>query len=186
MTVKSWIPSVLDLEHGDVQFDWNDVRLFVLVAQCGSFRRASIKSKKSVNSLRRRIRQLEHRMRCRLLVRDVQGSYLTERGHRLFEASRQMLEASYEVGREFHDSHPDIRIELQCFHSSSNVDVSRADIKVRHEQPLRNDLIVARLGHLHEQLFASPQLISEFGKPSRADKLLQFKFIERENAEDVM
>lgn len=85
------------MEHLDVSFDWNDVRLFVLVAQSGSLRRASSKTNRSINSIRRRLRHLEHQMNSKLLVRDSSGSHLTEDGRALLQASQRMFEASYDV-----------------------------------------------------------------------------------------
>ena len=88
---------VPDLEHHSTKFDWNDVRLFVLVAKTGSFRRASARTNRSINSIRRRLRQLEHQMNSKLLIRDSSGCHLTDEGRSLLQASQKMFEASYDV-----------------------------------------------------------------------------------------
>ncbi|MEP0942669.1 MAG: LysR family transcriptional regulator [Rhizobiaceae bacterium] len=183
MASKSWTIPVPESEQANRQFDWNDIRLFVLVAQSGSFRRASSISDKSVNSLRRRIKQLEHRLRCRLFVRDVHGAHLTERGSRLFDASQRMLNASHDVGAElqrqaddprlsvtlnvceglavywlaprlaeFHSANPDTRIELGCLSGPLGTDELKSDVQIQHAPPSQNDLMMVRLGHVHEQL----------------------------------
>lgn len=85
------------LEHLDTSFDWNDIRLFVLIAETGSLRRASSKTRRSVNSIRRRMEDFENRMGCKLLVRDSSGTHPTHEGKKLLKASLKMLEASYDV-----------------------------------------------------------------------------------------
>ncbi len=97
MAIENPENGVPQLEHIETNFDWNDVRLFVLVAQSGSLRRASSKTNRSVNSIRRRLQHLENRMGCKLLIRDTAGSHLTEEGRNLLEASQRMFEASYDV-----------------------------------------------------------------------------------------
>ncbi len=100
MTAKQIPSPVPNMEHSELNFNWTDVQLFRLIAQCGSFRGASRKSNRSVNSLRRRLRYLEHQMNCRLLVRDVSGAHLTEHGERLLAAGNDMFEASLKVSHE--------------------------------------------------------------------------------------
>jgi len=85
------------MEQEDSNFDWNDVRLFVLVAQCRSLRQASHKAGRSINSIRRRLEHLEQHAGCALLVRSSHGSHLTEDGKRLLSASRGMFDASFAV-----------------------------------------------------------------------------------------
>ena len=88
---------VPDLEHLNSNFDWNDIKLFVLVAQSGSLRRASANSNRSINSIRRRLNHLERSVGNKLLVRDTAGSHLTAEGQKLLEASLRMLDASFDV-----------------------------------------------------------------------------------------
>jgi len=97
MVIENPAIGVPELEHFDANFDWNDVRLFVLVAQSGSLRRASAKTQRSINSIRRRIQHLEQRVGAKLLVRDTSGSHLTDEGQRLLSASQRMFEASIDV-----------------------------------------------------------------------------------------
>ncbi len=100
MTATESHHPVPDMEQTELSFNWTDIQLFRLVAQCGSFRAASRKTNRSVNSLRRRLQYLEHQMNCRLLVRDVSGAHLTDQGERLFAAGNDMFEASMKVSRE--------------------------------------------------------------------------------------
>ncbi|MEP1207181.1 MAG: LysR family transcriptional regulator [Rhizobiaceae bacterium] len=113
MGVKDSPLPVPESEHSELNFDWNDVQFFVLVAQCGSLRSASQKANRSVNSLRRRLELLEHKMNRRLLVRDATGTYLTEHGQRLLAVGNGMYEASLDVADEF------ARAEQEQSHSVS-------------------------------------------------------------------
>ena len=97
MMIKKAEQAVPELEHMDSSFDWNDVRLFMLVAQCGSLRRASIKSNRSTNSIRRRLQHLERCMGHKLLIKDAAGSHVTEEGRDLLMAGQRMFEASHDV-----------------------------------------------------------------------------------------
>ena len=104
MTAKVSSNPVPGLEHRagpeSVRFDWNDLQLFLLVADSGSLRGASQNANMSVNSLRRRLHQLEKKMSCRLFVRDSFGAHLTESGERLMRASIGMQAAAAEVAAE--------------------------------------------------------------------------------------
>lgn len=101
MTVKESSITVPDLEHEGQSFDWSDIQLFMLVAKSGSLRSASRKANRSVNSLRRRLQNLEHNLNRRLLVRAASGTHLTEHGQRLLAASEDMFKASRGVAEEF-------------------------------------------------------------------------------------
>lgn len=96
MAIENTNRGVPELEHY-TNFDWNDVRLFVLIAQSGSLRRASTKTNRSINSIRRRINHLENRIGAKLLVRDSAGSHLTDMGKDFLAASQRMFDASFDV-----------------------------------------------------------------------------------------
>jgi len=101
MAVKDSASPVPNSEHENRSFDWSDVQLFMLVAQYGSLRSAGRRANRSVNSVRRRLQHLEHKLNRRLLVRDASGTHLTEHGRRLQAAGENMFEASLEVEQEF-------------------------------------------------------------------------------------
>ena len=64
--------------------DWENVRTFVEVAQCGSFRSAACNLGQSMNALRRRINELEaqlHALAIRMLCRDYVKIEHPERIH---------------------------------------------------------------------------------------------------------
>lgn len=201
---------VPDLEHHSTKFDWNDVRLFVLVAQTGSLRRASAKTNRSINSIRRRLRHLEHQMNAKLLIRDSAGCHVTEEGKSLLQASQKMFEASYDVASiinrkkhapsgkvrigvteglgtfwlvpqlvDFQKTNPKILVDLDCTMAPPDVYAMHADIAVQLDVPERSELMMARLGYLHMQLFASDEFIRQNGSPQSLDDLRKFKFVEQ-------
>ncbi len=91
------------MEHGDgaADFDinWDDVRVFLLVARLSSFRAASLESGMSVNALRRRIEALEHKINAVLLTRSAKGVELTQEGRKVEETAQAMLEQARALAR---------------------------------------------------------------------------------------
>lgn len=91
------------MEHGDgtadLDINWDDVRVFLLVARLSSFRAASIESGVSVNALRRRIEALEHKINAVLLTRSAKGVELTEEGRKVEETAQAMLEQARALAR---------------------------------------------------------------------------------------
>lgn len=97
--IKTWEQSTPDLEHPELAVDWNDVRVFAAAARSSSFRKASLATGMSVNSIRRRVEALEQQMGSALFTRDATGINLTSDGVELLKASDKMMEASYELSR---------------------------------------------------------------------------------------
>jgi DNA-binding transcriptional LysR family regulator len=63
------------------RLNWDDVRLFLEVARCGSFRKAAEATTVSPNTLMRRIALLESQLGHILLARKANGVTLTAEGH---------------------------------------------------------------------------------------------------------
>lgn len=91
------------MEHGDgaaeLDINWDDVRVFLLVARLSSFRAASMESGMSVNALRRRIEALEHKINAVLLTRSAKGVELTQEGRKVEETAQAMLEQARALAR---------------------------------------------------------------------------------------
>lgn len=100
MAAKDSNNRVPALEQGMTRFDWSDVQLFLLIAHVGSLRGASQRASLSVNSMRRRLQQLEKQMGGRLFVRSTSGVQLTEAGERLMAASSNMRAGALDVAGE--------------------------------------------------------------------------------------
>jgi DNA-binding transcriptional LysR family regulator len=75
--------------------DWESVRVFLEVAQRGSFRSAADHLGFSINALRRRISELERHLGLTLFTRHVDGVRTTAEGEEILIAARNMEMASF-------------------------------------------------------------------------------------------
>lgn len=78
---------------------WEDVRLFLAVAEAGSLNKAAKVLRLGQPTVSRRLAALEYAMGARLFRRGVQGAALTSVGERLLGPARKMAEWAGEVGR---------------------------------------------------------------------------------------
>ena len=67
------------------------------VLRCGSFRAAAQKLKQSVNVLRRKVDAFESELGVSLLIRHINGVQPTEEGSKIYAATLQMENASFDV-----------------------------------------------------------------------------------------
>lgn len=79
--------------------DWQSVRIFLEITRRGSFRSAAEYFGCSVNSLRRRIDEMERDLGLPLLTRHVGGVQVTTEGERILAAAQQMELASFGLVR---------------------------------------------------------------------------------------
>jgi DNA-binding transcriptional LysR family regulator len=79
--------------------DWNDVALFLAVADTGSLTAAAAKLRITQPTASRRLLALEASIGEALFVRDVSGAHLTSFGERMLEPSRRMAEWAGEAER---------------------------------------------------------------------------------------
>lgn len=79
--------------------DWEGARIFLEVVRNGSFRAAADCIGQSVNSLRRRVDELEHSLGVTLLTRHVDGVRTTPEGEGVLAAVTRMEIASFELLR---------------------------------------------------------------------------------------
>jgi DNA-binding transcriptional LysR family regulator len=93
--------------------DWDSIRIFLEVARRGSFRSAAEQLGQSINSLRRRISDLEQQLGVTIFTRHVDGVRTTEEGEQLLEAARQMELASFNLVRARDRSTPAMVGELR-------------------------------------------------------------------------
>ena len=88
------------MEHASVfeagMPDWQDLRLFLELDRRGSFRAASAVVGLSINTLRRRIDDLEAQLGVTLLTRHAAGIRLTTEGEAILAAARTMERAAYQ------------------------------------------------------------------------------------------
>src|SRR4051812_6921921 len=78
---------------------WEDVRLFLAVAEAGSLSGAARRLQIGQPSVTRKLAALEYTLGAKLFRRGVEGASLTSAGERLLEPARKMAEWAGEVGR---------------------------------------------------------------------------------------
>lgn len=78
---------------------WDDVRLFLAIAEGGSLSAAARRLRLGQPTLSRRLAALEYQLGASLFRRSVEGTKLTAAGERLLEPARRMAEWSGEVAR---------------------------------------------------------------------------------------
>ena len=112
-----WKRGVLSAERSEaaprVTPDWESVRIFLKVVQCGSFRSAAEQLGQSVNAVRRRLEELEHQLGLTLLTRHIDGVRATAEGQQILDAAQRMEEASYRLVRARDRTSPDISGEVR-------------------------------------------------------------------------
>ncbi len=78
---------------------WDDIRLFLAIAEHGSLTRAARALGLGQPTVTRRLADLEYRLGAPLFRRSSEGATLTDTGARLLEPARQMATWAGEVGR---------------------------------------------------------------------------------------
>lgn len=81
------------------QPDWDDIRLFIAAAECGSLRRAAERLRMSSSTIVRRIDKLEYSLQVRLFDRLPDGVELTTAGAAILQHAKRMEITSYELQR---------------------------------------------------------------------------------------
>lgn len=80
-----------------MDISWDDARLFLAIAESGSFSSASLKLGIAQPTISRRIKELEFQLGWSLFHRGKRGTRLTEDGARLVEPARQMARWANEL-----------------------------------------------------------------------------------------
>ena len=78
---------------------WDDVRIFLAVAEAGSVSGAARQLRRGQPTISRRLTEMEEAMGSRLFARGVGGATLTSAGERLLAPARNMAEWAGEVAR---------------------------------------------------------------------------------------
>jgi DNA-binding transcriptional LysR family regulator len=80
-----------------MDLEWNDVRLFLAIAELGSLTEAARRLGIGQPTASRRLGELEHRLGYSLFRRSVEGAALTSQGERWLEPARHMAEWAGEL-----------------------------------------------------------------------------------------
>jgi len=153
------------------ELNWQDIKLFLAVAESGSFSAAARHLKLGQPTLSRRIAELEQQLGQPLFSRFSQGCELTALGQKLLPAAKQMAIWSVEtmtqaqapnkvegrvritappgicfaflpqVGQKLKDTYPDIQLDVLSGTNTFNLRRGEADISLRTEKPTDKDLV---------------------------------------------
>jgi DNA-binding transcriptional LysR family regulator len=85
--------------HTTLHIPWNDLRIFLAVAESGSLSAASTRLRITQPTVSRRVAALEAELGEQLFVRSVDGVAITSYAERLLEPARRMAEWASEVDR---------------------------------------------------------------------------------------
>ncbi len=188
---------------------WDDLGLFLHVAETRSLRAAARCAHVSINTVRKRITRLEDQLEDTLLRRGPRGVELTPTGQHLREVAISMRGAAVADGvdtsaylrqsdelrigtteglgsgwltprlLQLHERFPDLTMSMLC---SNDLELDRSqdlDIGIVWQRPRNPDLIAARLATLHFMPFASVDYVNRHGVPGTAEELLEHRFIEQ-------
>ena len=170
--------------------DWNDAKVFSVVASCGSLSAAARQLKLSQPTVGRHIEALELALNSRLFDRGPRGYSLTDAGRELLPHVHDMERAALAVLDHSHDSRnlaagtvrlavpqvtssylsghlaglrrdlPQIEIELEAKNDFVNMSRREADIALRTQMPKSGDLRVKHAYSVEIGLFASPDYLA--------------------------
>ncbi|GLI99472.1 transcriptional regulator [Sphingobium sp. BS19] len=181
------------------RIDWQDLELFLDVAEAGSVRAGAAATRHSIGTIRRRIARIEDKLGESLADRDPLGLKLTPTGSRLLSIAREMQQLRHSLESderaaprrervriavteglgtywlmprlvEFQSDHPELDIVLICDMRRSDVAGGETDIAIQLDQPQDARMFVERLGCLHLMPFASDRYLRENGTPKTVDE----------------
>lgn len=175
------------------ELNWQDVRLFLAVAENGSFSAAARELKLGQPTLSRRIAELEAQLGGPLFTRFSHGCEVTALGAKLLPAAQQMAVWSTEAltqiqapnkveGRvritappavafallppaaaELKAEFPDIQLEVLSGIDTLNLARGEADISLRTKKPEDGDLICLASFYGHARVYVSQALAETLG-----------------------
>jgi len=175
--------------------NWNDVRVFLAVAQAGQIGRAASSLKVDPTTLGRRLRRLERHLEVTLFERTREGQTLTEAGEALLAKAESMADAARQIDEalsaqsglsgslrisvsegfgsqfltpylgDFARTHPNLVIELAANSGFLSPSRREADIAVMLSQPKAGPVLCRKLADYHLKLYASNAYLAQNGTP---------------------
>ena len=168
---------------------WDDLRVFLAVAQAGSLRRAARALGFGQPTVIRRLRQLEESLGTRLFERTPDGHRLTKGGQHLLPMAQGVADAATVIDRRrmafgddsggvvrlttgewvgrflaprlagVADTHRDLTVELNESHLEPDLDRRESDLYVRHGLPARGHLVRVGLGTISAAIYGATHLV---------------------------
>lgn len=169
---------------------WDDVRVFLAVAQTGSLRRAARVLRLGQPTIVRHLRRLEQALDARLFERTPDGHRLTSGGQGLLPLAQGMADSATAIDRRgatFGDAagglvrvaahewaarflaprlaglahaHRDLTVELVETHLDPDLDRREAELFVRHGLPSRGHLLRVSLGTVAMAVYGMTGLVA--------------------------
>jgi DNA-binding transcriptional LysR family regulator len=167
---------------------WDDLRVFLAVAQTGSLRRAARALRLGQPTVIRHVRQLEQALKARLFERTPDGHRLTRWGQDLLPLAQSMADVATTIDRrgstfgeesgglvrvmahewaarflaprltELAEAQRDLTVELAETHQEPDLDRREADLFIRHGLPSRGHLVRIGLGTMATAVYGTPAL----------------------------
>jgi DNA-binding transcriptional LysR family regulator len=183
---------------GIERLPWDNLRLFLAVAEAGSFRSAAVLAGVSINTIRSKVERLERQIGGPLLRRSVEGVALTQDGREILQIAREMRELGRTTARVAHGAasanaairivategvgtawlvpqlaalqskDAGLRLSLDCGSHASDVLFRDVDFSIQVDRPSDPVLTVERVATLHIMPFASPAYVAAHGLPQSA------------------
>ena len=190
-----------------MNYDWDDLRIFLAAAHGGSLSAASRTLGSNQPTISRRISALEESLGVRLFQRHAQGLTLTEDGQHILRIAETMDKAASALNRrqdndmaiqgtvriaapeglgiqiiapalnKLLQQYPDLNLSLEPSTNSADLVRGEADIAVRLYRPDSQDLVVRRVRDMAFGLYASPQYFSLHDTPTTVAALQHYHFI---------
>jgi DNA-binding transcriptional LysR family regulator len=170
---------------------WDDLRVFLALAQAGSLRRAARVLKLGQPTVVRHMKRLEQSVGTRLFERTKDGHRLTTAGQSLLPLAQGMADTATAIDRRraaladgddgvvrvasgewcarflaprlaaLVAAHPGLTIELAETHVDPDLDRREADLFVRHGLPARGDLVRVSLGTMAAAVYGAVSLVKK-------------------------
>lgn len=183
--------------------NWNDVRVFVAVADAGSLGAAGRNLGLDPTTLGRRLRRLEAHLEATLFERTRNGQELTEAGEALLAKARAMALAAGEIDAtlsqqaglsgtlrisvsegfgslfltdylaQFVSAHPALAVELVANSGFLSPSKREADIAVMLSRPKAGPVICRKLAEYRLMLYASEAYLARAGTPQAPANLAE-------------
>lgn len=174
---------------------WQELTVFIRVAESGSFSRAARELGMSQPSVSRIVSDLEKRLGVRLLLRTTRNLALTDAGTLVLERARQVMadwEDAEDAARgvdslrgvirvalpvmygtravipclpDFLNRHPELRVEITMTDERQNLVADGVDLAIRVGELDDSSFGARRLASVRKMLAAAPAYLESRGKP---------------------
>ena len=203
---------VTAVDDANTPFDslvWDDLRLFVALADEGSLRRAAARAGVSSTTVLRRVAALEALCKGRLLDRNPEGARPTLLGQQVLDIARTMQGPVADLERliaghrgerrwvsitvtqglgvnwlipnaaSFQAEHPMIGVDFRISNTVADILRFDSDLAIQMTPPTAADVVAIKLGRMHFELFASRDYLEAHGRPTTVEALRNHRFIEQ-------